>query len=873
MQLLLNRVRSRIERTARRLRREHGPWRNKVWLCAIAVLILPSAFSGRLAAQAKPIKRVLVLNEVGTAYPLTNLVDEGLRAGLDNAPYRIEFYREYMDTVLFPDPTVQKEIRDFYVRKYQNRRPDVIITVGPAPLKFMIEDHERAFPGVPIVFCVPNGLPDSAVPDSDFTGVEGDVAPAATVEAALRLQPSTKHVVVIGGVGVFEQHQQALVKEQLASYKDRLDISYFTNLAMPELLARLKSLPSQSIVLVTPISQDAAGTPFTSSVSGPMIVAAANAPVFSLSDRFLNHGEVGGAVSSAVGQGRIAGEMALRILTGETPRDIRPVKNASTYVFDWRALKRWGMKERNLPPGSVLLHRPPSAWENYQWYIITGLSLILLEGLLLSSLLWQRAQRQKVENELGMTYDRLRLAVEAGKSIGWDWDVKSGREQRFGDLKTVFGIPSDTYSGHIEDFQRHLYADDRERVWKAVEDARLGRKPYAAEFRITRLDGAIRWINAVGKFYYTGNGDAGRMLGIAVDVTDRKQAEEALRESEERFRLVANTAPVMIWMSTPDRLCNYFNQPWLDFTGRSLEAEIGNGWVERVHPEDLETCLETYSSAFDRRESFRMQYRLQRKDGAYRWVFDMGVPRFNPNGSFAGYIGSCIDITEQKLAQEALADLSGRLISAQEEERKRIAREIHDDYNQRLAVVANQIEALAEQVEESPEETADQLHELWNNVSELGADLHSLSHRLHSSTLENLGLVAGTKAFCQEFAYQQAMQVDFVHKDVPPRIPADLSLCFFRVVQEGLRNVKRHSGAARAEVRLEGIGEKLYLSISDQGKGFDVNERAARDGIGIRSMEERLRSLGGQFEIHSQPMKGTTIEASLPLKVAMRRAS
>ena len=123
-------------------------------------------------------------------------------------------------------------------------------------------------------------------------------------------------------------------------------------------------------------------------------------------------------------------------------------------------------------------------------------------------------------------------------------------------------------------------------------------------------------------------------------------------ESEARFRLVANTAPVMIWMSGPDRLCTYFNQPWLEFTGRSTEAERGNGWAEGVHPEDSEKCLETYTKAFDQRQSFQMEYRLRRRDGEYRWIFDLGVPRWNADGSFAGYIGSCLDTTERKRAKK-----------------------------------------------------------------------------------------------------------------------------------------------------------------------------------------------------------------------------
>jgi len=714
-------------------------------ICVVVVagFLFPRA---SFAKPAREVRRVLIINDLGIiSSPGFAEVDRAVLTGLEKSPYRIELYQESLDLTLFPDRVSQDRFREEIIQKYSTRMPDVIIAVGPESLKFIVELYDR-FQDVPIIFCaIWGGIPDQLRRGLPFTGVLAQLHPEETLNAALHLLPSTKHVVVVGGVGKFDEGFEAIAKQSFHSYESKLEFNYLVDLSMPALLERLKHLPSDTIVYHTAISEDAAGDHFIDSAQSiPMVASAANAPVFVMDDVNLRAGTVGGDLVNWADDGRIAAEMAVRVLNGEKPQDIPVVTSNHVYMFDWRALKRWGLKERDLPAGSIVINRQPTIWELYKWYLIAGVSLFIFQALLIFGLLWQRAGRLK--------------------------------------------------------------------------------------------------------------------------------SEKAVRESEERFRLVANTAPVLIWMSGRDKLFTYFNQPWLEFTGLPMEVQLGNGWAEFVHPQDLKSCMDTYTVRFDRREQFQREYRLRRRDGEYRWVLDIGVPRLNPDGSFAGYIGSCIDVTERKIAERALAALSGRLIEAQDEERKRIAREIHDDYNQRLAVLAIDLEELAENVGDASGEGSQKVHELFNRISELGADLHSLSHRLHSSTLESLGLVAGLKAFCAEFSDQQGIQVDFASENVPRGIPGDMALCIFRIAQEALRNVKRHSGANRAEVRLEWSDNSLHLSVLDRGRGFDSNKPSAECGIGIRSMEERLRLLGGQLEIHTQPMEGARIHAWLPFKIASKRA-
>jgi PAS domain S-box-containing protein len=474
----------------------------------------------------------------------------------------------------------------------------------------------------------------------------------------------------------------------------------------------------------------------------------------------------------------------------------------------------------------------------------------------------KRAQKALIDE-----HAQLAEAQALAQLGSWQWNPQTGTVTWSQELYRIAGLdPSEPPPSYAE-MPRYYTAESWERLQHAVEEALRSGTPYELDLEVIRPDATRRWTRTRGEAHRDTADRVIMLNGTAQDITERKHAEEAVLESEQRFRLVANTAPVMIWMTGPHKECQFLNQTWLDFVGRSAEPELASGWEEGIHPEDLKRSLDTFSQAFDRRQPFSLEYRLRSSDGEYRWVLDVGVPRLSPDGSFAGYIGSAVDVSDRKTAQEALATVNGRLIEAQEEERRHIARELHDHIGQSLSLLAIELELMAQDPPDSVVEVRNRTHEHLKRERQIAADIQAISHRLHSSKLRYLGIVVAAKSLCQELSEQHKVNIDFTPTDIPPALPEGISLCLFRVMQEALQNAVKHSGVRHFEVELRGVSDGIHLTVRDAGLGFDPKTVMNNIGLGLISMQERVSVVKGTFSIDSRPEGGATIRAHIPLSL------
>jgi len=395
------------------------------------VVLVPLLFAAWLCfwscaaeSQIPSRKNVIVITEVGISHAASQLISQELqKAFLGNSERHVELYTESLDMTSFSDARAQIEVRDGLIHKYRDLKIDAMIAMGPEPIRLLAQSPNKFFPGVPVVICCSTTeQAGSPTLDSRFTGAWFDVEPGRTLDAALKLFPETRSVYVVGGTTAYDRVTEEIIKTRLRSYQASVSYTYLTNLEMNSLLETLRHLPEHSIVLYTSLWRDGAGNQFiNATVALPLISKASNAPVFGMSDTYIGNGAVGGCVVGFLQQTQIVANVLLKILSGTRAEDIPIINTRSFFMFDWRELKRWHVREANLPQGSIVMFREQSLWEGNRRSITAIASVVILLFLLAVYSWFKTSQLQLAKNGLirlsGMLIDseekeRRRLASE-----------------------------------------------------------------------------------------------------------------------------------------------------------------------------------------------------------------------------------------------------------------------------------------------------------------------------------------------------------------------------------------------------------------------------------------------------------------------------
>jgi PAS domain S-box-containing protein len=503
------------------------------------------------------------------------------------------------------------------------------------------------------------------------------------------------------------------------------------------------------------------------------------------------------------------------------------------------------------------------------------LSISLLNGRpspLVVAMVDDITDKRTAEEALRNSEERFRLAAQAGKMFAYEWDVATDVVVRSGDVADVLGAGSDAPLTRQQILAR-VYPDDKA-LFAASAIERTPENPdVQITYRMLCTDGSIVWLEKTAHAFFDENGRMVRMIGMISAVTERKRAEETLRQSEEKFRSVFRDAGVGMVIVSPEGRYLAANGTFCDYLGYTEKELLGKTVQSLTFAEDWPSFSQKLKEALTEEGSFQsFEKRCLHKSGRIVCTESTASVIRSRDGNPQYIVGGVLDITKRKEAEEALSTINRRLTEAQEQERTRIARDLHDDINQRLAMLAIEVDELKRNPPNSAAELSHQLAEIGEGINGVSMGVQSISHQLHSPQLEYMGVVAAMKSFCRDFGARLKVEIDFTNDEIPQLVSHEVSLCLFRILQELLHNAAKHSGVRYFEVRLNSSSSELHLTVSDRGAGFDAESPMSKGGLGLISMRERVRLVSGTIVIESKPMGGTTIHVRVPFGSAQRLA-
>ncbi len=510
-------------------------------------------------------------------------------------------------------------------------------------------------------------------------------------------------------------------------------------------------------------------------------------------------------------------------------------------------------------------------------------------------------ERKQTEELLRESEERLLLALDSASMGTWDWDSETDSLLWNSRQFELFGILTEECQPTGTEALSRIHSEDRARVVAAVRKVMKEGAMVRDEFRVIRADGSVRWLFGSGRPVQDEHGRCRHVVGVCLDITERRQDQERMQslneilearmrertaslvEANERWDWVVRATNDGVWDWDLVHDTAYFSPRWKSMHGfqESDRTESTKEWLARIHPDDRSQVLTALNRCHTEKGSqFHEEYRVLKKDGTYLWVLDRGIAVFNGEGRAVRMIGAESDITWRKETEmllrerEAqLRDLGAKLLRAQEEERRRISRDLHDDVMQRLGAVAMELYGLASSMTSCDTVLVSQVKTCGKSVEQLTTDLQLMAHQLHPSVLEYVGLEAAMHEHIREFSVRMGLSAELVTRNVPKNIPLDHATCLYRVLQEGLQNVQKHANATAVLVRLLRTGRGVGLCVHDDGCGIEqVEASARRSGLGLTSMGERVRMLNGTFRIRTKPGDGTELLAWVPLENVKSKA-
>ena len=462
--------------------------------------------------------------------------------------------------------------------------------------------------------------------------------------------------------------------------------------------------------------------------------------------------------------------------------------------------------------------------------------------------------------DLKRAEDRARLIINTIPMMAWSVRADGAVDfvnQRWLDYTGL------TLEEEIESPNRAVHPEDLPRIMKKwLEDMAVG-DSFEDELRLQRADGEYRWFLVRTDPLRDQQGNVVKWYGLSIDIEERKRAES-------QSWTLLDAIPQQIWSGTPDGRLDYCNERWRSYAGLALEELQGNGWQSMLHPDDRDRVLKAWQESVTNGTPYEQEERHRRVDGKYRWFLARGVPLHDSEGRIVRWYGTNTDIEDRKQAEEELRLLSGQLLLLQDEERRRIARDLHDSTGQDLVALSTTLSQFHASIPSSSRKLRKLASQCQALADQCIRDVRTLSYLLHPPMLDESGLDDAIRHYASGFTQRTGIDVQLEMSPRLGRMNPDVELALFRVVQESLTNIQRHSGSPLAKIRIERDFGKITLEISDKGTGISGRLRKRNGklsfgvGVGIPSMHERVKLIGGKLDIESSS-SGTTVRVTVSI--------